>query len=230
MKQRIKIDSALLSLIIIFTGVLFQFRSLYASHSWVDNFLDVPGFILIFKGAVIRFLARGHKMAHSQQGKDLVASGLYHVVRNPMYLGSFYLGVGFALLLWPWWSLPVFAWLFYLRFDREMRQEEARLSKQFGADYQSYCQKVPRLIPNLESLKKVKSIDFLKSWQEGLRTKEKWGLMIWPIVAFLLEDVQQRIIFHDWQVKETLQLFILAAIIFSVGFQLKTKVFLTPSR
>jgi len=30
-----------------------------------------------------------------------------------MYLGSFLMGAGFILIVWPWWTLPIFAALFF---------------------------------------------------------------------------------------------------------------------
>src|SRR3990167_9267300 len=122
MKTRIKIDSAILSFFIILTGFLYQFPSLYAGSPLTDDLLDFLGVIVVLKGTFIRMAARGYKKAYSKSGAGLVTTGPYTLVRNPMYLGSFLMGAGFILMVWPWWSLPVFAGLFYLRFSRQIIQ------------------------------------------------------------------------------------------------------------
>ena len=139
MKKRIKIDSALLSFIIIITGFLFAFRGLYPLNPFLDDALDFLGFIVLLSGILLRMAARGHKKAHSKKSQALVTSGPYMLVRNPMYLGSFLMGAGFILIVWPWWSLPLFAVLFYIRFKKQVVKEEEFLEELTGRRYKAYC-------------------------------------------------------------------------------------------
>ena len=132
MKSRIKTDTLLLVISIVVMVPIFFIRKLYSTNLFLDNILNVVGIILIFKGNLIRMMARGHKKANSQQGGALVMTGLYSIVRNPMYLGSFLVGAGFIFLLWPFWVFFFFALVFYLRFNRQMLQEEALLTRNFG--------------------------------------------------------------------------------------------------
>ena len=180
MKKRIQVDSSILSLIIIGTGFLFLCKNIYPKNLLWDNILDVLGFCCILDGTLIRMAARGHKKATSQKSKNLVDTGPYSLVRNPMYLGSFLMGCGFALMVWPWWSLPLFAWLFYERFKHQVVKEEQYLGKQFGEAYQKYCAEVPRAIPSSEGMMRMrmKSVINLK---EAFSTNEKRGLWAWPI-------------------------------------------------
>ena len=153
MKPRIKTDSTILGIIIISTFVLWGFRNLYSYPGWVEIFLKVAGLIAILEGNLLRMSARGHKKAHSKTSRQLVVSGPYTLVRNPMYLGSFLMGLGFAILLWPWWLVIVFAILFYMRFNIQMTKEEALLAENFGKEYREYCAKVPRFFPPFRILK-----------------------------------------------------------------------------
>src|SRR3989338_8547856 len=149
MKKRVKIDSAILSAIIIVSGLLFVFRNLYPRNPYLDDALDFLGFLVLLSGILMRMSDRGHKKAYSQKSRKLVTTGPYTFVRNPMYLGSFLMGAGFILMVWPWWSLPVFAWLFYARFMKQIVKEEAYLQKTAGDDYARYCSRVNRLFPSL---------------------------------------------------------------------------------
>ena len=193
MKNRIKIDSAILSFIIILTGFLYQFPRLYTSSPLIDDILDFLGVIVVLKGTFIRMAARGYKKAYSKSGQGLVITGPYTLVRNPMYLGSFLMGAGFILIVWPWWSLPIFTWLFYLRFIKQIAQEEKFLSETFKNDYEAYTKKVPRLFPKIAdafTMKVKETFPLEYVWS----TKEKFGLFAWPLLAVFLEAFQENIV------------------------------------
>jgi protein-S-isoprenylcysteine O-methyltransferase Ste14 len=78
---------------------------------------------------------------------DLVCQGPYALVRNPMYLGRFFIVLGMTMLLGRWWVLPVFAFLYYLYMVNRVCREEERLRGLFGAAYAQYCTVVPRFLP-----------------------------------------------------------------------------------
>ena len=77
-------------------------------------------------------LARGHKRAHSKDSHSLVTTGIYQLTRNPMYVGTFLIGTGFILMLWPLWGVVIFTPLFYWRFKGEVEKEEKLLEDNFG--------------------------------------------------------------------------------------------------
>ncbi len=217
MKKRIKIDSALLSAIIIMTGLLFTCRGLYLVNWFWDDVLDTLGFIVLLNGIALRMSARGHKKARSAKSKKLVTTGPYTLVRNPMYLGSFLMGAGFILMVWPWWSLPLFAWLFYTRFKREVVKEEKFLGKLAPKTYTAYCAKVPRIFPSLKQIKKFK-INKVVDVKESFSTKEARGLWGWPLLAVVLESLQEKIVFGETAFSHTIMVFLMAAIAFVIGF------------
>lgn len=217
MKKRIKIDSALLSLLIIVTGFLFYFSHFYSENRFWDTVFNFIGFMGIFKGVMLRMAARAHKKRFSQKSEELVTTGLYGLVRNPMYLGTFNIGLGFAFLLWPWWMAPVFAIIFYWRFDQEIKIEEAKLEKQFGKVYAEYCRAVPRLFPHVHKMFTVR-LRSVCNLDEAMSTKEKRGLFIWPFLAVAMEVLQQLVIFGNIDYMVILATLALAAAIFDGVF------------
>ncbi|MBI3738115.1 MAG: isoprenylcysteine carboxylmethyltransferase family protein [Chloroflexi bacterium] len=81
--------------------------------------------------------------------KELVISGLYRYVRNPMYVSGL-----IALFGWLTWSpsraLILASLLFFVAAHLfVMLYEEPHLRKTFGAAYEEYCKSVPRWIPRL---------------------------------------------------------------------------------
>ncbi len=223
MKERVKTDSALLSLAIIFTGFLYYFPQLYPMDRFWDNCWDFVGLMTVLKGTYIRMIARGYKKAHSQQGGDLVTGGIYSLVRNPMYLGSFLMGCGFVLIVWPWWMLPVFGLLFYTRFRRQVVKEEEYLLKTFGERYQEYCRKVGRVFPNFSTIRSMK-LSTVIDLPQAFSTKEKLGLIGWPVLAIVLETMQEMIVFGSTNIERTVTIFFTAIITYIILEYIKYQV------
>ena len=79
--------------------------------------------------------------------KELVVSGLYHYVRNPIYVGVMLFLLGHVLwhpsrsILWMPLIVAVSSQLFVTLY------EEPHLRKTFGAAYEEYCKSVPRWMP-----------------------------------------------------------------------------------
>ena len=80
----------------------------------------------------------------------LVVTGLYRYVRNPMYLGILLVLVGEALYFQEF-ILLVYAGLFTLSFNRlVVNNEEHKLRRKFGANYNLYCHAIPRWFPKIK--------------------------------------------------------------------------------
>lgn len=87
--------------------------------------------------------------ASLQKNQVLAANGPYALVRNPMYLGRFFIIGGFLLLLGQPWILLPYAIGYWLYMDSRVGREEARLRRIFGESYERYCAQVRRFVPGL---------------------------------------------------------------------------------
>jgi protein-S-isoprenylcysteine O-methyltransferase Ste14 len=78
---------------------------------------------------------------------NLVVSGLYRYVRNPIYVAVVAVILGQAVLFADWRLLGygAFLWLFF--HIAVIIHEEPTLRQSFGAEYESYCAHVPRWLP-----------------------------------------------------------------------------------
>jgi protein-S-isoprenylcysteine O-methyltransferase Ste14 len=83
-----------------------------------------------------------------QSGHTLVTSGVYGVIRHPSYLGLLINALGWALAFRSGVGLLLTALLVPPIIAR-IHAEEALLRAQFGAEYDSYCARAPRLIPGV---------------------------------------------------------------------------------
>ena len=121
-------------------GFLFAVFYLWrARPDWLSLAL---GAVVAAVGIFLRAVASGHVRKNEQ----LATTGPYAYCRNPLYLGSIIIAVGFAMASRDVWVAVGIAILFVVIYVPVMRAEEAFLRKRF-AEYDSYARRVPRLLP-----------------------------------------------------------------------------------
>ncbi len=113
----------------------------------------VLGALAALAGAVLRVWGTaylGYSTVHhgDMQAGAVMADGPFRFMRNPLYLGGWFMMLVVALLMSPSGALftLVLISIFYLRL---IFGEEAFLGKQLGEPYLEYLRAVPRLIPRL---------------------------------------------------------------------------------
>ncbi|HYE65664.1 MAG TPA: isoprenylcysteine carboxylmethyltransferase family protein [Pyrinomonadaceae bacterium] len=133
-------------------------------------------------GLALRAWAAGHIMKNTA----LATSGPYAYTRNPLYLGSFLLGLGFTIASGRWLLGVVFALLFLGIYLPVMRVEAKTLAEMFGEDYARYARAVPLLFPRLIPYRDVRKQDAKFDASLYLRYREyraalglilAWGLL-----------------------------------------------------
>ena len=105
----------------------------------------IVGGVVAALGVAIRAWASGH----IQKAKVLATGGPYGYTRNPLYLGSFILGVGFTIAAGVWWLALVFIALYLGIYLPVMRVEEDDISRIFGSEFEEYRREVPLFRPRL---------------------------------------------------------------------------------
>lgn len=96
-------------------------------------------------GLLIRALAAGH----IHKDRQLTTTGPYARTRNPLYLGSFLLGLGVTVAGGRWEFVALFVAFFGLVYVRTMRDEARLLEDLFGEAYRDYVRHVPAFLPRL---------------------------------------------------------------------------------
>lgn len=104
------------------------------------------GIVLMILGEGIRFWALGFM---EKKGQKLATNGPYAFVRNPLYVGNFFLGLGVAVIVWNWAILVIFLIGFLGIYAGTIRGEEKHLQDMFGKPYEDYCKHVPPFLPRI---------------------------------------------------------------------------------
>lgn len=102
------------------------------------------GAAFLIVGLVMRGLASGHLRKNEQ----LTTTGPYAYTRNPLYLGSAIMAIGFAIIARSLWIVLMLAAVFVAIYLPVIRAEEAYLARNFP-EFSDYARQVPRLIPGL---------------------------------------------------------------------------------
>jgi protein-S-isoprenylcysteine O-methyltransferase Ste14 len=122
----------------------FAFALLYfwlARPTWRSLAL---GGVLIVPGILVRALASGHV----RKNEALATSGPYAYTRNPLYLGSLLMGIGFALAARSWEVGVFVVAMFFAIYVPVIRGEEKFLREKFP-EFEEYARRVPRMLPRM---------------------------------------------------------------------------------
>jgi len=113
----------------------------FARPTWTSL---LAGFVIVVVGIIIRALASGH----IRKNAALAMTGPYAYTRNPLYLGSIVIALGFIVAARNVWigvaALAMFAFIYL----PVISAEEKYLRSTFPA-YDGYANHVPRLLPRL---------------------------------------------------------------------------------
>jgi protein-S-isoprenylcysteine O-methyltransferase Ste14 len=101
------------------------------------------GGLVALPGLALRAWASGHL----RKNDALATGGPYAYTRNPLYLGSFIMGLGFTIAAGRPVLALAFAILFLGIYVPVMRVESATLTELFGKKYRRYAEAVPLFFP-----------------------------------------------------------------------------------
>jgi len=143
--------------------------------------LLVGALVSVF-GLSLRAWAAGH----IRKNDALAVSGPYAYTRNPLYLGSFFLGLGFTIGSGRWLLGLLFAALFLGIYLPVMRVESRTMAQLFGEAYAAYSAAVPLFFPRLTPYRTdVTDTRFDRSlymryreYEAALGLLVAWGLLI----------------------------------------------------
>lgn len=82
-----------------------------------------------------------------QKADKVNTTGIYSIVRHPLYIGNFVIWLGLALFTESFWFIVIFILAFWLYYERIMFAEEQYLRKKFGRNYEEWAMRTPSFLP-----------------------------------------------------------------------------------
>jgi protein-S-isoprenylcysteine O-methyltransferase Ste14 len=179
----------------------------YYSYPLGSHLLDVIWEIfclaISFLGLLIRIITVGYtpkKTSGRNTKKGQVADylnikGMYSIVRNPLYLGNFFMGFGISLFLRIWWVAFIYALLFIIYYERIIIAEEAFLVQKFKQQYLEWAGRTPAFFPKFSQWQ---TAELPFSFKKALR-REYHGFLAVILSMFALEVVSDIYLHHDFK-------------------------------
>jgi protein-S-isoprenylcysteine O-methyltransferase Ste14 len=145
------------------------------------------GALVALPGLALRAWASGHL----RKNEKLAISGPYAHTRNPLYLGSFLVGLGFTIASGRIVLGVIFVVMILGIYLPVMRVESQTLAELFGKKYLRYANEVPLLFPRLSAYHAQTDVEFDRSlylryreYRATIGAVVAWGLLALKAVYF----------------------------------------------
>ncbi|MFP4468986.1 MAG: methyltransferase family protein [Bacteroidales bacterium] len=125
----------------------------------------------------------GRNTSAGQIADQLNTTGIYSMVRHPLYLGNALMWLGIAMLTENLGFIAVFILAYWIYYERIMFAEEQFLRRKFGETYLDWASVTPAFIPSFRNYRPP-SVPF--SIKKVLK-KEKNGLFAIFLLIFLFQ-------------------------------------------
>ena len=203
-----------LPLIIFAIGAFLYIRNESNPESWIlegrkqDIYYEFSCLIISLFGFLIRVYTVGYSPNNTsgrntkrQVADELNTKGIYSIVRNPLYVGNFFMWLGIAMLTGNFWFIVAFTMFYFLYYERIIFTEEQYLKKKFGDTYIQWAKNTPVIIPKFSSFKKL---HYGFNWKKVLR-QEKNGLAA-LLIIFSVFDITGELVKEQQNYNELLQI------------------------
>ncbi len=120
----------------------------------IDNILTAVGLFIICSGEFIRILSVGYSFSGTSgrenflRADSLNVSGIYSIVRNPLYIGNLLIYTGLLIVYSNIYALLFFNALLILQYFFIIKAEEDYLEKTYGDEYIKYKNSVNSIVPS----------------------------------------------------------------------------------
>ena len=139
---------------------LLHFHFPYGEHR-LDQYWEVLCLTISLSGLVIRILTVGYvpegtsgRNTKRQKACVLNTTGMYSLLRHPLYLGNFLVWLGISMFARFWWLTLIMVLSFWLYYERIIFAEEKFLQQQFGQQFTDWAKKTRIFLPKFNSWKK----------------------------------------------------------------------------
>jgi protein-S-isoprenylcysteine O-methyltransferase Ste14 len=142
-----------LLLMVLFLLALKDFTYL-TSQNTVNRLWELFCLTIASLGLGIRIMTVGYvprgtsgRNTKKQVAEVLNTTGMYSVVRHPLYVGNFIMWLGISLFFHLWWFTLLIVLLFWVYYEKIMYAEEEFLKQKFGEQFLAWAEKTPLFIP-----------------------------------------------------------------------------------
>jgi protein-S-isoprenylcysteine O-methyltransferase Ste14 len=106
----------------------------------------------LFRIYSVAFIGGVSRTRSESLGARLIQEGPFRFVRNPLYIGNFFIVLGLVVYGGVAWFAVLTLIAFAVQYYAIVHYEERLLQESFGTAYTEYCQNVPQWVPSTAAL------------------------------------------------------------------------------
>jgi len=105
----------------------------------------------------------GRNTKSGQVAEQLNTSGIYSIIRHPLYLGNYLMWIGIVIFTYNIYFVIIISLAYWLYYERIMFAEERFLEKKFGQAYLDWSMQAPAFFPAFTRYRKSNMVLSVKS-------------------------------------------------------------------
>ncbi len=119
--------------------------------------ISIAGFLIRFYTIGTTPRGTSGRNTKEQIADVLNSTGMYSIVRHPLYLGNYLIWVGIAGASFNVYFIVILSLIFWVYYERIIFAEEQFLESKFGNDYVNWSSRLPAFFPSIRDFKKSKT-------------------------------------------------------------------------
>ncbi len=126
----------------------------------INLLITIVGVFVSIFGEIIRMISVGFSYSGTSgrenylKAENLNISGIYSIVRNPLYIGNILMFSGLLMVYLNVYALLAFVSFMLLQYHFIIRSEENYLKGLYKEDYSNYCSSINSILPKFSEFKK----------------------------------------------------------------------------
>lgn len=203
---------------------------------WLYACLLIAGVGIAIRVFTVGFVPSGTsgRTTSAPRADSLNTTGMYSIVRNPLYFGNFVVYLGIALATKSWWFVILVGLAYWIYIERVIAAEEAFLATRFGDEFERWAAETPIFIPRLSAWRSASASFSLRT----VLRREYPGVLACAASFLALNILEEMIVertpFRHWLAEDriVIVLFAMAVVVFLILRTLKksTRLLHVPGR
>ena len=188
-------------LLFIIAFPLIEKTSLYHSLSLINlDIIQCTAVLISLIGIILRFYTIAEtpdgtsgRNRNQQIADHLNKTGIYSIVRNPLYLANFIIWLGISIYSLSYILVLITSIVFLILYERIIMLEENYLLNKYPSEFQDYTQKTPIFFPNFKKYKKSN-----KEFSIKKILKQEYSSILSTAISFLYIDILLKYFYTDY--------------------------------
>ena len=192
--------------ILFFLAIPFIYSTNYSNISTkIQTLLFFTAVSVSLVGFIIRFYTIGTtpegtsgRNTEKQIANVLNSTGMYSLVRHPLYLGNYLIWIGIAGAAFNVCFLIIISLIFWIYYERIMFAEERFLEAKFGDEYLNWSAKLPAFFPSASGFTKART-----SFSILTILRREYAGVLAAVTGFsFIELIKNNAISNSWNISD----------------------------